>query len=78
MMTLLTSGKHAAGKQNVIKEIFILPQPGTPMQKVQMYEYALSVVIVLFSHNFLVPKSKHCFSIFFQDDLNTEITIKFP
>ena len=34
MMTLLTSGKLAAGKQNLIKEILILPQPGTPMKKV--------------------------------------------
>ncbi|XP_078358636.1 enolase 4-like [Oculina patagonica] len=34
MMTLLTSGKLAAGKQNLIKEVFILPKPGTPMQKV--------------------------------------------
>lgn len=33
MMTLLTSGKQAAGKQNLIKEVFILPQPGTPMKK---------------------------------------------
>lgn len=34
MMTLLTSGKQAAGKQNLIKEVLILPQPGTPMKKV--------------------------------------------
>ena len=34
MMTLLTSGKLAAGKQNLIKEVLILPRPGTPMQKV--------------------------------------------
>jgi len=34
MMTLLTSGKLAAGKQNLIKEILILPTPGTPMKKV--------------------------------------------
>ena len=47
MMTLLSSGKHAAGKQNLIKEVFILPQPGTPMQKVQMCEYALSVVVII-------------------------------
>lgn len=33
MMTLLTSGKQAAGKQNLIKEVLILPQPGTPMKK---------------------------------------------
>lgn len=34
MMTLLTSGKLAAGKQNLIKEVLILPQAGTPMLKV--------------------------------------------
>lgn len=33
MMTLLTSGKQSAGKQNLIKEVLILPQPGTPMKK---------------------------------------------
>ena len=36
MMTLLTSGKLAAGKQNLIKEILILPEPGTPMKKVSL------------------------------------------
>ena len=41
MMTLLTSGKLAAGKQNVIKEVLILPQPGVPMQKVSCVDMLL-------------------------------------
>lgn len=34
MMTLLVSGKFAAGKQNLIKEVLIVSQPGTPMRTV--------------------------------------------
>ncbi|KAK3750975.1 hypothetical protein QZH41_009129 [Actinostola sp. cb2023] len=32
-MTLLTSGKYAAGKQNLIKEVLVLPKPGVTMDK---------------------------------------------
>ena len=45
-MTLLTSGKFAAGKQNLIKEVLILPQPGTPMQKVSC-KFVVVVVVVI-------------------------------
>lgn len=56
MMTLLTSGKLAAGKQNLIKEVLILPQPGTPMQKVScinmlllfLLSSSLSLLLLLF------------------------------
>lgn len=47
MMTLLTSGKLAAGKQNLIKEVLILPQPGTPMQKVSCKCVVVVVVVVV-------------------------------
>lgn len=47
MMTLLTSGKLAAGKQNLIKEVLILPQPGTPMQKVSCKCAVVVVVVVV-------------------------------
>ena len=47
MMTLLSSGKFAAGKQNLIKEIFILPQPGTPMTEVPK---VIVVVIALLTY----------------------------
>lgn len=36
-MTLVTSGKHAAGKQNLIKEVLVLPKPGVSMDKVEYY-----------------------------------------
>ena len=48
MMTLLSSGKFAAGKQNFIKEIFILPQPGTPMTEVP--KVIVVVVIALLTY----------------------------
>ena len=47
MMTLVTSGKLAAGKQNLIKEVLILPQPGTPMQKVSCKCVIVVVVVVV-------------------------------
>ena len=47
MMTLLTSGKLAAGKQNLIKEVLILPQPGTPMQKVSRVNLLLLLFLSL-------------------------------
>ena len=47
MMTLLSSGKFAAGKQNLIKEIFILPQPGTSMTEVPK---VIVVVIALLTY----------------------------
>ena len=47
MMTLLTSGKLAAGKQNLIKEVLILPQPGTPIQKVSCKCVVVVVVVVV-------------------------------
>lgn len=47
MMTLLTSGKLAAGKQNLIKEVLILPQPGTPMQKVSCKCVVVVVVVTV-------------------------------
>ena len=47
MMTLLSSGKFAAGKQNLIKDIFILPQPGTPMTEVPK---VIVVVIALLTY----------------------------
>ena len=47
MITLLSSGKFAAGKQNLIKEIFILPQPGTLMTEVPK---AVVVVIALLTY----------------------------
>ena len=34
MMTLLASCKFAAGKQNLIKEVLVVSQPGTPMRTV--------------------------------------------
>ena len=43
MMTLLSSGKFAAGKQSLIKEMFILPQPGTRMTEVP------KVIVVVFA-----------------------------
>ena len=47
MITLLTSGKLAGGKQNLIKEVLILPQPGTPMQKVSCKCVVVVVVVVV-------------------------------
>ena len=47
MMTLLSSGKFAAGKQNLIKDIFILPQPGTSMTEVPK---VIVVVIALLTY----------------------------
>ena len=47
MMTVLSSGKFAAGKQNFIKEIIILPQPGTPMTEVPK---VIVVVIALLTY----------------------------
>ena len=49
LMTLLTSGKLAAGKQNLIKEVLILPQPGTPVKKVRFLKLTPvdSIVIVV-------------------------------
>ena len=47
MMTLLTSGKLAGGKQNLIKEVLVLPQAGTPMQKVSSKCVVVVVVVVI-------------------------------
>lgn len=38
MMALLTSGKLAAGKQNLIKEVLVVSQPGTSMSSV-VYQF---------------------------------------
>ena len=34
VMTVLTSGKWAAGKQNMIKDVMISPKPAVPMKQV--------------------------------------------
>ena len=47
MMTVLSSGKFAAGKQKFVKEIIILPQPGTPMTEVPK---VIVVVIALLTY----------------------------
>jgi len=60
VMTLISSGKHAAGKQNLIKEIMISPMPGVSIDKVKCRQKNKS-----FSYQKLITYSKGLTAVHF-------------